>query len=112
MPQRTLRLITESQDHRPIFVAGTFNDWTTEQEAFRMHPTSHPHFYELTLELPEGTHKVEYKYTRGGWEAVELGPWGASTNKPGPGSKHRLVYSRPGTGMGKGWPTLQSRIPP
>ncbi len=45
-----------------------------------MQPTGHPHFFELNLNLPEDTVSVEYKYTRGGWEAVELGPWGASTN--------------------------------
>lgn len=79
MPQRTLRLITESLDDRAIYVAGTFNNWTTGMESFRMHSTSHPHFFELTIDLPEGTEKVEYKYTKGGWEAVELGQWGSST---------------------------------
>lgn len=80
MPQRTLRLISESQDARPIYVAGTFNDWTTGLQEYQMQPTTHPHFFELDLHLPEDTVEVEYKYTRGGWEAVELGPWGASTN--------------------------------
>ncbi|MEM6769502.1 MAG: hypothetical protein AAF597_02860, partial [Bacteroidota bacterium] len=64
MPQRTLRLISETQDDRPIYVAGTFNDWTTGLERFRLHATPDPGVFSITLDFPEGTEKIEYKFTR------------------------------------------------
>ena len=78
MPQRTLRLITETEDDRPVYVAGTFNDWTTAQEAYRLRPSETSGQYEITLKLDDTPLQVEYKYTRGGWEAVELGRYGES----------------------------------
>lgn len=78
MPQRTLRIINDSDDDRPIYVAGTFNNWTTGQEAYRLQPSSIDGQYEITLDLSDGPAKVEYKYNRGGWESVELGRYGES----------------------------------
>ena len=78
MPQRTLRLIDETNDDRPVYVAGTFNNWTTGLPAYRLQPSSIPGQYEITLDLPDDPLKVEYKYTRGGWESVELGRYGES----------------------------------
>ena len=75
MPQRTLKLITSTDDERPVYVAGTFNDWTAADENFRMEPAGdRPGHYRRTLHFDEGTEHVEYKYTRGGWEGVELDP--------------------------------------
>lgn len=78
MPQRTLRLIADSDDDRPIYVAGTFNNWTTGLKEYQLRASSVPGQYEISLELDESPLKVEYKYTRGGWECVELGPYGES----------------------------------
>ena len=71
MPQRTLQLITSTDDDRPVYVAGTFNDWTVADPAYRMEATDRLGHYHRTFELPEGE-RIEYKYTRGGWEGVEL----------------------------------------
>ncbi|NJC27378.1 alpha/beta hydrolase [Neolewinella antarctica] len=79
MPRKTLHLVTDTDDDRPIFVAGTFNSWSVAKEAYRLLPSGQPNEYSVDVDLPEGTDRVEYKYTRGGWEAVELGPYGAST---------------------------------
>ena len=76
MPRKTLYLITDADDERPIYVAGTFNGWREGQEDYRLRPSTLPGQYEITLDLPDGTTRVEYKYTRGGWEFVELGDYG------------------------------------
>lgn len=78
MPQRTLRIINDSNDDRPIYVAGTFNNWTTGEEAYRLQPSAIAGQYEITLDLADTPAKVEYKYNRGGWESVELGRYGES----------------------------------
>ncbi|MEO0788553.1 MAG: alpha/beta hydrolase-fold protein [Bacteroidota bacterium] len=59
-------------DERPIYVTGSFNDWQPGQEAYKLKPTDKPHYYRIELEIPADTEWVEYKFTRGGWDAVEL----------------------------------------
>lgn len=76
MPQKTLSLITETDDARPIYVAGTFNNWQEGHPDFQLVATSLPHQYSIELDLPDEPNRIEYKYTRGGWEAVELGRYG------------------------------------
>ncbi|WP_116127866.1 alpha/beta hydrolase [Lewinella sp. IMCC34183] len=78
MPQRTLKLITTTDDERPVYVAGTFNDWHARDEAYRMEAGDRPGTYRYTFQFAEEDGRVEYKYTRGGWESVELGPHEAS----------------------------------
>jgi predicted alpha/beta superfamily hydrolase len=75
MPKHTLFLVTNTDDDRPIYVAGTFNNWQIGKAEFKLTPTGTDGQYQIVLDLPEGT-KVEYKYARGGWEAVELGSYG------------------------------------
>ncbi|MCP9236809.1 alpha/beta hydrolase-fold protein [Lewinella sp. JB7] len=76
MPHRTLKLITTTDDDRPVYVAGSFNNWQVGEEAYRMQPDSKPGRYRRTFRFPDTEHRVEYKYTRGGWEGVELGEHG------------------------------------
>ena len=78
MPQRTLKLLTTTDDERPVYVAGTFNDWRVADETYRMEPGSRPGRYRRTFNFDDGGRHVEYKYTRGGWESVELGAYGES----------------------------------
>jgi predicted alpha/beta superfamily hydrolase len=76
MPRKKLQLITDTDDDRPIYVAGSFNAWRVAEELYRLHPGKEAGQWEVNLELPEDTLFVEYKYTRGGWECVELGKTG------------------------------------
>lgn len=78
MPRKTLHLITETDDDRPIYVAGTFNDWSVADSDYQLTASGLPNQYSIELELAEEPARVEYKYTRGGWEAVELGTYGES----------------------------------
>lgn len=79
MPQRTLKLLTNTDDPRPIYVAGTFNDWNAADENYRMLANAEPGRFFRDFDFPDDLESVEYKYTRGGWESVELGNKGEST---------------------------------
>ncbi|TXF89519.1 hypothetical protein FUA23_09955 [Neolewinella aurantiaca] len=76
MRRKKLQLITGTDDDRPIYVAGSFNDWRVAEEAYRLQPGSKAGQWEIYLDLPDDIDHVEYKYTRGGWECVELGQHG------------------------------------
>ncbi|PWJ54290.1 putative alpha/beta superfamily hydrolase [Dyadobacter jejuensis] len=79
-------LITPTTDPRPIFISGAFCKWLPDVEDFRMTETSPGHY---TLRFPESTpltFPLEYKYTRGGWDQVELDRYGQE-------HPNRVVYS-------------------
>jgi predicted alpha/beta superfamily hydrolase len=72
-------LTTPVEDDRPIYISGNFNGWLPDKEDFQLKkveegkyvlkfPTSHP--------VPE---TIEYKYTKGGWNQVELDEFGNPT---------------------------------
>jgi len=77
MPQRTLRLITDTtNDDRPIYVAGNFNNWAIGEEQYQLKENSKLGQFEISLDLPDNIKHIEYKYARDGWEGVELGQYG------------------------------------
>lgn len=78
MTRKQLQLITNTDDNRPIYVAGSFNGWQVAEAPYRLQPGKEPGHWEITLELPDDTVFIEYKYTRGGWECVELGDDGTT----------------------------------
>lgn len=64
-------LITENADDRDIYITGNFNGWRPKDPAYRLKRMDAYQFY-IDIDdalLPE---KIEYKYTKGGWENVEL----------------------------------------
>lgn len=80
MPRKTLKLITTPDDDRSVFIAGSFNDWQIADTKYRMMPGDVAGTFEYTFDFPDYLTHVEYKYARGGWECVELGPYGESTD--------------------------------
>ena len=62
---------TEAVDDREIYITGNFNNWNPKDRAFQLKQSDHDTFFiEIDDEaLPE---KIEYKFTKGGWENVEL----------------------------------------
>ena len=70
MPALILKLKTNLDDDRPVFLVGSFNQWQPAMDKFQLHKTEEGD-YEYTFntmpKLP-----FEYKYTRGGWDSVEL----------------------------------------
>ncbi|GAB3642381.1 alpha/beta hydrolase-fold protein [Spirosoma arcticum] len=83
-----LELFTPVIDDRPVFVTGNFCDWSPNLDAFQMQPVG-PGQYSFTfpadLSLPD---VVEYKYSKGGWDHVEL----SSAGEPIP---NRSIGSKP-----------------
>ena len=71
-------LYTEDVDARAIFITGNFNGWKPKDLSYELQRTDANNFY-IDVEdeiLPE---KIEYKYTKGGWENVELDKFGSIT---------------------------------
>ncbi len=73
---RHLLLRTTPDDDRPVYVAGTFNNWNPEHPAYQMQPTGQAGEYAIHLTLDPAVKYTEYKYTRGGWSSVELSRFG------------------------------------
>jgi 1,4-alpha-glucan branching enzyme len=62
-------LVTEPG--REVFVAGSFNDWATNQQPLKPHAKSGA--YVATMQLPAGTH--EYKFVvDGNWQIDPSNP--------------------------------------
>lgn len=64
-------LETEEEDGRPIYLTGNFNKWNPKDENYKLSKTeSGGYFIEIDDQiLPP---KIEYKFTKGGWESVEI----------------------------------------
>ncbi len=66
-------------DPRPIFVAGNFNGWTTQDERFRMTQVRQGLYY---ISFPADfafPGELLYKFTRGDWSEVEIDRYGTRT---------------------------------
>jgi len=72
MKKLFFELNTPVDDGRPVFLTGSFCDWYPDVPDLQMQQTGPGKFaLELPIEVPEG-YTFEYKYTRGGWDHVEL----------------------------------------
>jgi predicted alpha/beta superfamily hydrolase len=72
----TIELNTTPVDQRPVYITGSFCKWLPDLEEYRMTAVA-PGQY--TFQFPEDAElnfPVEYKYTRGGWDQVELDRFG------------------------------------
>ena len=60
---------------RPVYVAGTFNNWNPGAPAFRLTAAEGGQYL---ITLPDSVRgRVEFKFTLGSWERVELAAGGA-----------------------------------
>ncbi|MGB8194629.1 MAG: alpha/beta hydrolase-fold protein [Chitinophagaceae bacterium] len=74
MAQHSVRVIVTppSKDSvKEIFMAGSFNGWNPRDETFKLRRDDKGNFILLMKNVPAGDY--EYKFTRGGWETVEMG---------------------------------------
>ncbi|TLV00971.1 alpha/beta hydrolase [Dyadobacter luticola] len=72
----TIELSTPAFDKRPVYITGNFCKWLPDLEEYRMtmiEPGKYQFQFPENMELPE---PLEYKYTRGGWDQVELDRFG------------------------------------
>ncbi|MBW8358253.1 MAG: carbohydrate esterase [Weeksellaceae bacterium] len=62
-------------DARPIYITGNFNDWDPRDEDFVLQQIDEENYF---IEIPDHrlTEKIEYKYTKGGWENGEIDRYG------------------------------------
>lgn len=78
----TFQLTTHPDDTRPVYIAGTFNNWKEQDESTKMTALGDGRYsynYHGHIDFP-----LEYKYTRGDWSQVEMGEYGD------PASNHRV----------------------
>lgn len=71
-------LQSDEADERHVYLTGNFNRWDPRDAAYQMKPAG-TNRYELEVDnevLPE---RIEYKFTRGGWENVEIDRFGNIT---------------------------------
>ena len=76
----SLELTTSVDDERPVYLSGNFCEWNPDVSGFEMKRVSEGKYkFTFTPEivLPD---KIEYKYTRGGWNFVELDSYGNTSN--------------------------------
>lgn len=70
----------EEIDERPIYITGNFNGWNPKDSEFILEP--YEDFEDVfTIEIKDNLlpEKIEYKFTKGGWENVEIDKYGNVT---------------------------------
>ncbi len=72
-------LTTTEPDDRPVYITGNFNKWNPKNANFQLKEIDEGKYY-INIEdelLPE---LIEFKFTKGGWENVELDQYGNITS--------------------------------
>lgn len=64
-------LTSEDNDDRPIFITGNFNKWNPKDSKFRLEKVDDKNYH---INIPDEllNDEIEYKFTKGGWENVEI----------------------------------------
>lgn len=63
-------LKTNDEDERPVYITGNFNAWNPRDPRYKLSSKDNEHHIKIDdKNLPQN---IEYKYTKGGWENVEL----------------------------------------
>lgn len=92
---RRLLLRTDPFNTRPVYVAGNFNNWNPASPDYQLTPTERAGEYRIDVNLPASIPYAEYKYTRGGWDSVELtdnGEYAANRHKNTVHGWHHIDY--------------------
>jgi len=71
-------LNTAEKDSRPIFITGNFNKWNPKDYHFQL-TILDENTYSIDIEDQLLGDDIEYKFTKGGWENVELDQYGNIT---------------------------------
>lgn len=71
-------LNTAEKDNRPIFITGNFNKWNPKDYDFQL-TILDENTYSIDIEDQLLGDDIEYKFTKGGWENVELDQYGNIT---------------------------------
>jgi len=71
-------LYTGEADERPIFITGNFNTWNPKDPRYQLTQID-PHNYYIEIFDDFLSDIIEFKFTKGGWENVELDLYGSIT---------------------------------
>ncbi len=71
-------LTTTEIDDRPVFITGNFNKWNPKSPQFQLKEIDKGKYY-IKIEDALLPALVEFKFTKGGWENVELDKYGNIT---------------------------------
>lgn len=78
-PRLNIILTTDEDDERPVYIAGNFNHWKTQDPLYQMEKVGQGlyHFsFPDEFQYPE---TLLYKFTRGDWSEVEIDKYGNRT---------------------------------
>lgn len=78
-PYLNIILTTDEDDERPVYIAGNFNEWATQDKRYQMTRVGQG-LYHFTF--PDGfpyPDELLYKFTRGDWSEVEIDQYGNRT---------------------------------
>ena len=64
-------LKTNDEDERQIYLTGNFNNWNPKDEQFKLEKKEQ-FIYTIDIDDEKLPEIIEYKFTKGGWENVEI----------------------------------------
>ena len=64
-------LFTDDLDARDIYITGNFNKWNPKDPDYKLNRKDNNNFY-IEIEDQKLPEKIDYKFTKGGWENVEI----------------------------------------
>ena len=64
-------LKSEDNDDQAIFITGNFNKWNPKDPKFELKKLDSSHYH---IDIPDEwlSDEIEFKFTKGGWENVEI----------------------------------------
>ena len=64
-------LTSEDNDDREVYLTGNFNQWNPKDPKYKLEQLDHKHYH---IHIPDEklADHIEYKFTKGGWENVEI----------------------------------------
>ena len=71
-------IVSNEDDDRPVFITGNFNQWNPRDKNFELTKTEE-NTYTIDIEDKKLPKLIEYKYSKGGWENVEIDRFGNIT---------------------------------
>ncbi len=73
-----LEVETQVKDERPVFLTGDFCNWNPSNPDYLLEKVDDGKFRIAKEQLPDVQENSQYKYTKGGWDHVELDVYGNS----------------------------------
>lgn len=70
---------SDEDDDRPVFITGNFNKWNPRDPDFELKEIGE-NTYSIDIPDEKLPDEIEYKFTRGGWENVEIDSYGNITH--------------------------------